>query len=106
MGETMGQFKDIDPDGGGSSLELSDTMISKVGAAVGRIATIQQRYKPRVAAAGSDDERQDLQKAAAIEAVTVIHEEGLTIEQYDEIVEAACHDRALEERLIDAAGSI
>ena len=110
MGETMGHFKDIDkdidPGGEGPGLALSDTMIAKVGTAVGRIATIQQRYKPRVAAADTDDERHDLQRAAAIEAVRVIRDEGLTIEQYDEIVEAARHDPVLEERLIDAAGAI
>jgi predicted RNA methylase len=95
----MAQFNDIDPGG----TDVSDDMISKVGTAVGQIAEIQQNYGPRVAAAESDDERQDLQKEATIAAVKAISNQGLTVEQYNDVVVAAQADPTLEQRLLDAA---
>jgi hypothetical protein len=97
----MAQFKGTAAggDGGGPS----DEMIAKVGTAVGRIAAIQQSYGPRVAAAENEDEKQGLQKQATIDAVKAISDQGLTVEQYNEVVVAAQDDTELEERLIEAA---
>ncbi len=82
---------------------ISDDMISKVGTAVGQIAALQQHYAPRVAAADSDDEKVGLQKEVTIAAVKAINDQGLTVEQYNEIVVAAQDDDELEERLLEAA---
>jgi hypothetical protein len=99
----MAQFKATDPGDGGP--EVTDDMIEKVGTAVGRIAAIQQSYGPRVAAAESEDEKQGLQKQATIDAVKAISDQGLTVEQYNEVVVAAQEDTELEQRLLEAANA-
>ena len=99
----MAQLAATDP--GGGTAAISDEMIEKVGTAVGRIAAIQQSYGPRVAAAESKDEKQGLQKQATIDAVKAISDQGLTVEQYNEVVVAAQDDTELEGRLLEAANS-
>jgi hypothetical protein len=97
----MPQAKPLGSDGQGPS----EDMISKVGAAVGHVAAIQESYTPRIAAAASDSEKHDLQKEATKAALHAISDEGLTVEEYNQVITAAQADPDLEERLLEAANA-
>jgi len=84
----------------------SDAMVTKVGVAFGEVVAIQKRYSSRIAEAGSEDAKQDLQEEATAAAVQAISDQGLTITQYNEVVTAAQADPELEERLLEAANFI
>jgi Domain of unknown function (DUF4168) len=93
------------PDAGRSNADLSDDMIAKVGTAVGHVAAIQQDFSPRIAAAVSPDEKQGLQQEAGAAVVQAISDQGLTIDQYNEVVSAAQTDPDLEERILEVANA-
>ena len=101
-GDNMAQVKGNNS----GSPDISEDVIAKVGSAVGRIAALQQHYAPRVAAADSEDEKQGLQKEVTIAAVKAINDQGLTVEQYNEVVVMAQDDSDLEERLLEAANAV
>ena len=82
---------------------LSEEMVSKVGAAVGRLAVIQTEYSQRVDAADDQSAKRQLADRARHEAVQAISDQGLTVDEYNEVVGAAEGDADLEERLLSAA---
>ena len=84
---------------------LSDLIIEKVGTACGEVAAIRERYSSRIAAASSDDERVELREAATEAAVQAISDQGLTVDQYNEVVTQAQADPELEAVLLAVANT-
>jgi hypothetical protein len=82
---------------------ISDELISKVGKAAGHITAIKRAYKVGVQAAKPSGERQQLSQRVEQEAVRVINDEGITVEQYNDVITAAEDDPDLEQRLLTAA---
>jgi hypothetical protein len=91
------------PDGAASRVDLSDATVGKVGAALRDVVQIKQSYAPRLQAAKSPTEQQDLSKQASGEAVASISQHGLTIDQYNQVIHAAQADPALKQRVLAAA---
>jgi len=96
----MDQFID---GGRPSSADISDEMVSKVGTAAVRVVEIRQSFTPRIDAARTQAEREGLEAQATTELVEAISEQGLSVDEYNEVVAAAQSDPELEERLLSAA---
>ncbi len=82
---------------------VPDEMVEKVGAAVGQVAMIRQEYTERVQTAESDDEKERLAEKAQQAAVKAIGDQGLSVNDYNEVVTAAEGNPELEDRLLTAA---
>jgi hypothetical protein len=84
---------------------VSDEVVTKVGAAAGKVAMIQQEFNAR-AEAGSGpggDDRQELAEQAQRAAIDAISQEGITVDEYNTVLRAAEGDSDLEQRLLAAA---
>jgi hypothetical protein len=89
-----------------ADMQVPEDMVLKVGAAVGRVALIQQAYAERMHAEGQQAMQQDLADQAQQEAVAAIDAEGLSVDDYNAVVTAAENDPVLEKRLLTAARTV
>jgi hypothetical protein len=92
------------PSGAVSGANMSDATVSKVGAALRQVAQIEQTYSQRLQSA-TPGQKQDISKQANDAAVTAITQQGLTIDQYKQVIQAAQSDPALKQRVLAAAGA-
>jgi ABC-type branched-subunit amino acid transport system substrate-binding protein len=99
----MAEFKNTGRGGSTPGASPSDEMVTKVGKAVGQIAEIREECQERLTRAATDDEKQALAQRAEQAAVKAIREQGLSVDQYNQVVAAADNDPDLEERLLAAA---
>lgn len=99
----MVEFRKMDSGGILPNTDISDEIVTKVGKAIGQITAIRQAFKADMAAAETDDEQRDLAQRVELQAVTAVSDQGLSIEQYNDVVTAAEDDPDLEERLLTAA---
>jgi hypothetical protein len=77
--------------------------INKAGAALRRVTEIKQTYSQRLGGAKTQDEQQTLQKQATEEAIKAISDQGLTVDQYNQVIRQAQANPSLRERLLAAA---
>jgi hypothetical protein len=87
------------------SQTFSESTIAKTGAAVRSIAGVRQRHMERLDATEAPEARRSIEQDAMKEAVQAIEAEGLTIEEYNDVLRAAQSDMQLRERLIAAVQS-
>jgi hypothetical protein len=87
------------------SQTFSESTIAKTGAAVRSIAGVRQRHMERLEATEAPEARRSIEQDAMKEAVQAIEAEGLTIEEYNDVLRAAQSDMQLRERLIAAVQS-
>ena len=99
----MVEFRNMDSGGIPPNTDISDEVVTKVGKAIGQIAAINQAYKTDMAAAETADEKHELAQRVELQAVDAVSDQGLSIEQYNEVVTAAEGSPDLEERLVTAA---
>jgi GTP1/Obg family GTP-binding protein len=93
------------PSGAVSGANMSDATVSKVGAALRQVAQIEQTYSQRLQSANTAVQKQDISQQASDAAVTAITQQGLTIDQYNQVIQAAQSDPALKQRVLAAAGA-
>jgi hypothetical protein len=81
-----------------SQQNIPDQKLDAAAAAMGRVATLKQDYQQRIAAAAPDDKKQLLDEAinALAKAVT---DQGLSVEEYDSILEVAQNDPSIGEKI-------
>ncbi len=91
------------PNAPGPGTAVSPALVSKTGAAMRQVTDIRQSYAPRVAAARNDDEKQTLQQQAMDQAVRAINDQGLSVDQYNQVIRLAQADPTLQEQLLSAA---
>jgi hypothetical protein len=82
---------------------VPDEVVTKVGAAAGKVAMIQQEFNARAEAGSDGDDRQELAAEAQRAAINAISEEGITVDEYNNVLRAAEGDSDLEQRLLAAA---
>jgi hypothetical protein len=82
--------------------EVSDQVVSQVGRAAAQMVKLRVAYEQSVATAGTDEERENHASDIADAAVRVISEQGLTVDLYNKVIEAAQADPDLEERVMVA----
>ena len=80
------------------SAPISDEKLNAVAAALGQVATIQQTYESKLAAAPpSDKQRLAKERTDALEkAVT---DQGLSVDEYNSIIRTAQNDPTVREKL-------
>jgi hypothetical protein len=93
-------------DGGLASMDLTPELVNRVGAAAAKVARIQQDYEVQAEAEPANDARQEMAHKARADAERVLGEHGLTIDDYNTVLTAAETDRALEQRLLEAARAV
>ena len=93
------------PSGAVTSANISDTTVKKVGAALRQVAQVEQTYSQRLQSANTPEQKQDISKQANDAAATAITQQGLTIDQYKQVIQAAQSDPALKQRVLAAAGA-
>jgi len=83
--------------------QLSDTTVQKVGKALRQAATIRQQYSDRAQATKSQEQQQQLTEQAQGDMIKAINEQGLSVQQYNQVIQMAQADPSLKERLLSAA---
>ena len=79
------------------SVSISDEKLTAAAAAIGQVATIQQSYESKFAAAPSDKHRLSKEANDAVErAVT---DQGLSVDEYNNIIRTAQNDPKVREKL-------
>jgi len=98
------QQPDAAPGIGGPAAGPSDeATVTKAGVALRQVSQIRSNYTPRIASAKSDTEKQGLQQQAMGEAMKAINDQGLSIDQYNKVIQEAQADPGVQQRLITAA---
>ncbi len=82
--------------------DYPDEVISRVGRAAAQVAVINEGYAQRAAELQSDEERNTLTQRVEQALVQVISDEGLSVDEYNNVVLAAKDDPVLGERLATA----
>jgi len=83
--------------------EVSDAMVNKVGAALRQTVSIRQKYAERAQSTKSPQDQQSLNEQAQSEMVQAISDQGLTVQQYNQVIQLAQANPTLKQRLISAA---
>ncbi len=99
--------KNIRPRGDGAvqSSDVPDQLVSQVGKAAVQILKLREILEADLAKTQSEEERQTLAAQVESAAVQVIDEQGITVEEYNEVLSAARQDPELEERVLLACRS-
>ena len=79
--------------------KFTDKQINAFVAAAKGVAAVRQKYAPQFQAATDDDSKRKIVVTARQEMEQVIKGQGLTVEQYNEVLVAAKDDEALADRL-------
>jgi len=80
--------------------EVSDAKLESVAKAYIEVVAIQEEYRPRIEAAQSPEEAQQLQQEANQEMVEAIEaQDNVTLDEYNTIIQAAQMDEELGARL-------
>jgi len=82
--------------------EVPDQVVSQVGKAVAQILKVRQSLEESLEVAQTEEERQSLTSQVESAAVRAINDQGLTIDEYNQVISAAEADPDLEERVLVA----
>lgn len=85
--------------------DVSDAKVQKVGAALREITRVRNDYGARLTSAQTDEERQGLQMEAQAVMVEAVRGQGLSVGEFNDVVEAADDDPTLRDRVLAAASS-
>jgi hypothetical protein len=91
------------PSGSTSAAPLPDETVAKAGAALKQVVAIQNVYGPKLQAAGTPDERARVGTEEMDAAKKAVSEQGLSVDEYNNVMRMAQADPALGERLRKAA---
>jgi hypothetical protein len=93
----------VPPSDGRAGADIPNATVQKTGAALGQIAAIRQDYTQRIQAAPTPEERQGLAEQASRAAVHAINGQGLSVDEYNRVIQLAEADQGLRERVVAAA---
>jgi Domain of unknown function (DUF4168) len=93
-------FKSQGGDAALRSSDVSDQVVSQVGKAAVEILKLRQSLEESLATAQTEDDRETLTSQVEMAAVRAIDEQGLTIDEYNDVLSAARSDQELEERVL------
>lgn len=86
--------------------DIPQDMVTKVGSAAGRVAKIQQEFAMQAETETATEAREALANRARAAAEQAIGEQGISVQDYNAVLNAAEADQDLERRLIDAARKV
>lgn len=79
---------------------LDDAKLQSFAVAFLEVAKVSQTYQPQIEAAGSTEDQQRLQQEATEKMVEAVNaSEGITVEEYNTIIQAAQTDPELAQRI-------
>lgn len=82
------------------SNDVPDEVVSQVGKAVSEILKLRQSLEENMATARTDQERESLAGQVESAAVQAIGDQGLTVQQYNQVIASAQADEDLEQRVL------
>ena len=82
--------------------QMSETMVRKVGTALRHVVAIRQQYAQR-AQSTNPGKQEALSGQAESEMVRAISDQGLSLQQYDQVIQMAQADPALRQRILTIA---
>ena len=85
---------------------IPDDMVTRVGTAAGHVARIQQEYAMQAEAETATDAREALASDARAAAERAIDEQGISVEAYNAVLNAAEENQDLEQQLLAAAREV
>ena len=85
---------------------VSDQVVSQVGKATMEILRLRQTLEEDMATAETEKERETLAMQVQSAAIRAIDEQGLTVDEYDEIIATADSDPELEQRVLIACKAL
>jgi hypothetical protein len=80
------------------SANISDQKLDAAAAAIERVAILKQDYQQRIAAAAPTDKERVLNEAVGA-LKKAVNDQGLSIEEYDSILEVAQNDPDVREKI-------
>ena len=84
---------------------VSDALVHKVGTALRQASDIRQKYSARAGSASTPEQKQALSGQAETEMLKAINDQGLSVQQYNQVIQMAQADPTLRQRLLSAAQS-
>lgn len=78
---------------------ISDQKLDAAAAAIGRIGDLQETYKQQIAAAPATDKERIANEAVG-EMAKAVKEQGLSVEEYNSIIEVAQNDPQVRQKLL------
>ncbi len=79
---------------------ISDQKLDAAAAAIERVASLKQDYQQRIAAAAPDDDDKERILNEAVNALAkAITDQGLSVEEYDSILQVAQNDPDVREKI-------
>ena len=85
---------------------VSDVMVQRVGKAIRNVTMIRQQYSQQTQAASkSPQAQQTLDNQAQRDMAKAVTDQGLTLQQYDQVIQMAQADATLRQRLLSVARS-
>jgi uncharacterized protein DUF4168 len=81
---------------------VPDQVVSQVGKAVAEIMKLRQSFVEDMTAADTEEERRELAGRIDSAAARAISDQGLTVDEYNQVISATQADAALEERVMVA----
>jgi hypothetical protein len=102
--ESMANMKSSAQQGDGllQNNDVSDETVSHVGKAVAHILRLRQTLEENMATAHTDEERQNIAAHVETAAVAAISDQGLSVDEYNQVIASARDDAELEERVLIA----
>jgi Domain of unknown function (DUF4168) len=97
-----GTSKSQHGDGALQSSDVPDQVVLQVGKAAMEIVRLRQALEEDMATAQTEEERETLTSQVEIAAARAVGEQGLTVEEYNQVIAAAQSDPDLEERVLVA----
>jgi hypothetical protein len=84
---------------------VSDMTVQRVGKAIRNVTVIRQQYTQRTRNSNSSQVRQSLDAQAQRDMTKAVTDQGLTLQQYDQVIQMAQADPTLRQRLLSVARS-
>jgi hypothetical protein len=94
---------DTPPAAPAAPASVGEETIQKAGAALHQITRIREAYSRRIETSANQDEQRGLAAQAEIDSRQAIQEQGLSKDQYDQLMQQAQADPGLKQRLLAAA---
>ena len=81
------------------SQDITDQKLDAAAAALGRVAAVKENYEQQIEAAGPADKEQ-LAKEANNALVKAVTDQGLSVDEYNEILVVAQSDPSVREKIV------
>lgn len=83
---------------------VSNDTLTKAGKALRDVAKIQENYEGQIEAAPTQEQKQGLSSQASAEAVQAINSKGLSVQEYNRVIQIARANPTVKQKLLSAAG--